>query len=72
MSRRLATGRFFALAVLFLVAVHAGSFAAGGSERIVVTNNCPITLWIHFTEMPYTANINGGKAQKFLPNTTVV
>jgi len=64
--------RLSVLATAFVLALWAGGFAAGGSEKIVVTNNCPITLWIHFTEMPYTADINGGKAQKMLPNTTLV
>ncbi|HUI92225.1 MAG TPA: hypothetical protein VLX68_08265 [Chitinivibrionales bacterium] len=59
-------------AAMVLLILVASGFAAGGSERIVVTNNCPITLWIHFTEMPYTADINGGKAQKMLPNTAIV
>jgi hypothetical protein len=71
MSRRLADKRF-ALAAILMLALSGSSVAAGGSERIVVANDCPITLWIHFTETPYTAPINGGKAQKLLPNDTLV
>jgi hypothetical protein len=62
----------FAFAAMLLAVFAAGGFAAGGTERLVVTNNCPITLWIHFTEMPYSADINGGRPQKLLPNTTLV
>jgi hypothetical protein len=57
---------------MVLLALAAAGFAAGGTEKIVVTNNCPITLWMHFTEMPYTADINGGRPQKMLPNTTII
>ena len=63
---------FIAFAVMLLLVLASGSFAAGGSQKLVIANECPITLWIHFTETPYSAPINGGKSQKLLPHDTLV
>ncbi len=72
-SRRLAHEWSLALTALSVVFALTGSvFAAGGTQKLVVANDCPITLWIHFTETPYTAPINGAAAQKLLPNDTLV
>jgi hypothetical protein len=47
-------------------------YAAGGKQKIVIANDCPIALWIHFTETPYTAPINGGAAKKMNPMDTLI
>jgi hypothetical protein len=53
-------------AMTMLVSSQGGANAAGGS-RIVVKNDCPITLWIHFTEMPVAAKPGNGRAVKMAP-----
>ena len=48
-----------------VVFVLSGSvLAAGGTQKLVMANDCPIALWIHFTETPYTAPINGAPLKK--------
>ena len=71
-SRRIAHKWFLALAALSVFALSGSVWAAGGTQKLVIANDCPITLWIHFTETPYTAPINGAAAQKLLPNDTLV
>ena len=66
MSRR---SGVFAFAAMLSLALAAGSLAAGGTEKLVVANECPITLWIHFTG---TANVDNGKTHKMLPHDTLV
>jgi hypothetical protein len=44
---------------------------AGGTSKIRIINNCPITLWVHLTEMPAVNRINGGRAARLLPGATV-
>src|SRR5271157_1430553 len=55
------------VAGMFFVAVVAvASF--GGTQKVVVANDCPITLWIHFTGNPAP---DGGITHKMAPNDTL-
>jgi hypothetical protein len=57
-------GAWLALATLVLSSTVCH---AAGTSRIVVKNNCPIALWVHFTEMPVVAKPSNGVAIKMNP-----
>jgi hypothetical protein len=71
-SRRIVHEWSLALAALSVFVLSGSVWAAGGTQKLVIANDCPITLWIHFTETPYSAPINGAAAKKMNPMDTLI
>ncbi|HUI92731.1 MAG TPA: hypothetical protein VLX68_10830 [Chitinivibrionales bacterium] len=66
-SRRFPGPLSFSIMVLAIFVLSAHSLA--GNQKVVVANDCPITLWIHFTGNPAP---DGGITHKMLPMDTLV